>query len=533
VVCTFTNTADAGSITIIKTVVGQAPSSDWSYTGDLGSFTLPAAGGQSAFDTLAAGSYTVNETAVAGYSQSVSCDSGESGTGSVTVDLAPGEDVVCTFTNTADPGSITIVKTVVGQAPGSDWAYTGDLGSFTLPAAGGQSVFDTLAAGSYTVNETAVSGYTQAVSCDSGETGTGSVTIDLAQGEDVVCTFTNTADPGSITVTKEIVGAGTGTFTICVDSDCKSFNGDGAQQTWSGLAPGPHTVSEQDAGPLWTEPVARTVNLLPGQSVLVTVTNIYEGTVAGFCPVDENVGLHQTVLLGRGQTGRNGRLIIPNYTQVEALYGQLAAVDVGLMKYVRFTYPNKAMVQIYAPVSPAYRQSAVSWWGSELDPAKSIQGQFFWGKKGNKSPRAFVLWPTYTTAEQYADVLTLFDNSSENHVSWKPGWIPEQVHTISLPPTQAAGASVRVQIALVDINKDKRPVVMTIEAGEVSMQRVIVGPNRKNALNVEEFLLENLPAGTDEVTITLLSPQVSSQYPFGGDSAAVIGAAVSYACVLP
>jgi hypothetical protein len=349
----------------------------------------------------------------------------------------------------------------------------------------------------------------------------------------VVCTFTNTADPGSITVTKEIVGTGTGTFTICVDSDCKSFNGDGAQQTWSGLAPGPHTVSEQDAGPLWTEPVARTVTLLPGQSALVTVTNIYEGDVAGFCPIDENVGLHQTVLLGRGQTGRNGKLIIPNYTQVEALYGQLAAVDVGLMKYVRFTYPNKAKVQLHDPVSLAYKQAAVSWWGSELDPAKSIQGQFFWGKKGNKSPRAFVLWPAYTTTEQYADVLTLFDNSSENHVSWKLGWIPEQVQTISIPPTQAAGASVRVQIALVDLNKDERPVVVTIEAGGVSTQRVIVGPNSKHSLNVEEFMLENLPAGTDEVTITLLSPEVSSQFPLGGDSAAMIGAAVSYACALP
>jgi hypothetical protein len=35
------------------------------------------------------------------------------------------------------------------------------------------------------------------------------------------------------------------------------------------------------------------------------------------------------------------------------------------------------------------------------------------------------------------------------------------------------------------------------------------------------------------VTITLLSPEVSSQFPLGGDSAAMIGAAVSYACALP
>ncbi len=131
VTCTFTNTAEPGSITIVKEVVGQVPGSDWDYTGDLDVFTLPAAGGQTTFDPLAAGDYTVNETAKTGYSQAVVCDSGETGMGSVTVSLQPGEDVICTFTNTADPGSITIVKEVVGQVPGSDWDYTGDLGAFS------------------------------------------------------------------------------------------------------------------------------------------------------------------------------------------------------------------------------------------------------------------------------------------------------------------------------------------------------------------------------------------------------------------
>jgi hypothetical protein len=42
--------------------------------------------------------------------------------------------------------------------------------------------------------------------------------------------------------------------------------------------------------------------------------------------------------------------------------------------------------------------------------------------------------------------------------------------------------------------------------------------------------LAGVPAGTDAVTLTLESPTVSSAHPFGGDSAAMIGAAVNYPC---
>src|SRR5690606_32370751 len=155
------------------------------------------------FTGLAAGNFTINETAVAGYTQAVVCDSGESGTGSVTVSLQPGEAVTCTFTNTAQPGQITIVKQVVGQVPPTNWFYSGDLDEFNIAAAGGSRLFEGLTADDYTVTETGKAGYTQAVSCDSGETGAGSVTVSLQPGEVVLCTFTNTAQPGTITLIKE------------------------------------------------------------------------------------------------------------------------------------------------------------------------------------------------------------------------------------------------------------------------------------------------------------------------------------------
>ncbi|GAI43316.1 unnamed protein product, partial [marine sediment metagenome] len=190
----------AGSITIIKEVVGEVPDSGWEFMGTapIGSFSLAAAGDSTTFSDLDAGSYTITETTKTGYTTSVSCDTGEGNTNSVTIDLDPGEDVTCTFTNTAQKGSITIIKEVVGEVPDSDWEFMGTapIGSFSLAAAGDSTTFSDLDAGSYTITETTKTGYTTSVSCDTGEGNTNSVTIDLDPGEDVTCTFTNTAQKG-------------------------------------------------------------------------------------------------------------------------------------------------------------------------------------------------------------------------------------------------------------------------------------------------------------------------------------------------
>ena len=186
------------SLTIVKQVVGDVPANEWSFsgTGGVGAFTLPAAGGTQTFSGLTPGSFTVSETAVSGYAAAASCTNGASGTGRVTVSLGSGANVTCTFVNTqVPPASLTIVKEVVGEIPAADWSFSGDLGAFTLPAAGGQQTFSALPAGGYEVTETAVSGYRTAVSCTNGASGARSVTVALA-GQDVTCTFVNTEDTG-------------------------------------------------------------------------------------------------------------------------------------------------------------------------------------------------------------------------------------------------------------------------------------------------------------------------------------------------
>ncbi len=410
----------------------------------------------------------------------------------------------------ADTGNHRIQKIVADQALLAD----------------NEDVTFALAAGVYEIAEQSLDAWLlTSIACEGGDpqVNDDAVSVTLLPGDSIRCTFTNTAKPGSIVVTKSIVGEATATFTICVDSMCKEFAGDGAQQTWTDLPVGDYTVSEPDAGPDWIEPPDQLVSVGPGETVEVIVTNQYDPPPTSMCPAENpDVGPLRTDLLGIGQRGRTGRLVLPHVDDVAKLYGQLAAVDQGIMKYVRFRYPDKTIITVKNPTSYAFHSMAVSWWGSELEPDKYIKGQFFWGKKGNKAPRAFVLWPTYLTSEPYADVLTLFDESKTNHVSWDEWgtWKSEQVQEVAIPATQTDGAAVTVQIALVDVDRDLRPVILTVEAGGVSHQRVITQPNRKDGLNVEQFVLEGVAAGADSVTITLQSPAISSDYPFGGDSAA-------------
>src|SRR5439155_149102 len=114
--------------------------------------------------TLDAGSYSVSEGAVAGYTESASADC--SGT------IANGETKTCTVTNDDQAATLIVIKHVVndngGTALASDFtlnvsASNPSPGSFP-GAEGGTNV--ALDAGSYSVGETGPSGYTRSDSAD-------------------------------------------------------------------------------------------------------------------------------------------------------------------------------------------------------------------------------------------------------------------------------------------------------------------------------------------------------------------------------
>src|SRR5690606_34400339 len=161
---------------------------------------------------------------------------------------------------------------------------------------------------------------------------------------------------------------------------------------------------------------------------------------------------------GQGTTARGQktrRLVIPNHEDLAALYGQLAAVDVGQMKYVRFLPQGEPKIQIHAPTSPSLQRSGVAWWGSDLPTGSEwVKGQVFWGPRGNKAPRAFILWPTYETDEPYANVFVTLDDFNNYQVADAPGFNEQISGQFYIPTTQAAGATVEVRLAVVDNDKD-------------------------------------------------------------------------------
>jgi CSLREA domain-containing protein len=452
-------------------------------------------------------------------------------------------------------GSIKVIKTVVGGAPGADWSFSGTapIGTFTLAAAGGEQTFSDLTPGSFTVNETRQGGWVPSVSCTpGGETGVASVTLDLSAGEAAECTFTNTqCQPGAFDNGGDAcVPAPAGSFVSTSSATQPTQCAPGSWQDQQGQT----SCKEADPGFFVSEPGATEQTQCPqGTTSGAGATECTPIQAESFCPADDPaVGNELTTLIGRGMGSptralRQALVTIPNAGDVTALYGQLAAVDVGTMKSVRFDLKNgTVLANLTTPTSPAYRQAAIDWWGAELGPQSHVRGKFFPGLGASRAARGLVLWPTYETEMLYANVLTTFDDSATNYVHWSAGWVPSQTQTIDIPPTQTAGADITVRVALVDVQADGRPVVLTVTPlpGGTPVERVLNGPNVpgkprswQNTLNLEAIVLADVPVGVDRVQITLTSPgPFNTTYgtgKLGGDSAAMIGAAAGYPCALP
>ncbi len=200
--CTYTNTLERGSITVVKNTTGGDDTFDFTSS-TLGDFSLTTVGGtdSTTFGDLITGIYDVAETVPDGWTlTSASCDDGSD---PASIDLAPGEDVTCTFENVKQ--SQIIVDKVTnpsGSTQSFDFNLSGgpDAVDDDFSLTDGATPFNSgfLAPGTYAVVETVPSGWNlDSATCDNGG-GPGS--IDLAAGETVTCTFTNST--GAIQISK-------------------------------------------------------------------------------------------------------------------------------------------------------------------------------------------------------------------------------------------------------------------------------------------------------------------------------------------
>jgi uncharacterized repeat protein (TIGR01451 family) len=220
-----------GTITVVKNVDTDGNGSvdfqdvtNWNWNVDgSGNFTTGSGNAQ----TVAAGNHTVSEVQKTDYHVSASSCSGEATpnqpTTNVSVNLSPGENITCTFTNTRDTGSLNLIKHVLNDNGGT--AVASD---FTLhllkngvdvagsPAVGSESgTLYSEVTGTYTVSEnTPLAGYQQTtIICD----GQVTATVTITTGTTKTCTITNDDLAPQVTVIKHVINDNSG------DSDASDF----------------------------------------------------------------------------------------------------------------------------------------------------------------------------------------------------------------------------------------------------------------------------------------------------------------------
>ncbi|GAA1910016.1 MSCRAMM family protein [Nocardioides marmoribigeumensis] len=203
-----------------------------------------------------------------------------------------------TFNNRYGPATAKATKLTVPDTDGlaAGWVFTlsgpgtGATGEAATTDANGVATFTTpLQEGTYTITETAKSGWDQ-----TGSTGC-SFTVNYPEDADQVfdsCQITNT-QRGALKVHKTVnVNDAGGTlvgtsFNICIAGpsyatpNCKSVGIGGGDVLWTDIKPGTYTVTEQDPGIEWIKTISpSSVNVAPGatgSTAASTVTNTRKG----------------------------------------------------------------------------------------------------------------------------------------------------------------------------------------------------------------------------------------------------------------
>ena len=220
---------------------GLEGSFDFTASYDEAGFSL-SDGEQNVSPEIKAGNYSVSESTPAGWVlESATCDNGDDPSD---IDLPAATIVTCTFVNAPVPEHGTIIVKKVTAPSGDDTEFGFEFGEtdFTL-SDGQQKTFDDLGAGTYSVSEDTPEGWdlTSATCSDQSDPDE----IELAAGETVTCTFTNTKR-GTIIVEKQTnPDHAQGSFTFT--GDAAGSIGDGGQIVVSDLEPGTYTSTEAGA----------------------------------------------------------------------------------------------------------------------------------------------------------------------------------------------------------------------------------------------------------------------------------------------
>ncbi len=256
VTCRVTNDDIGGALTLLKTVNnnfgGTAVDTDFTLDFEGDDDNGSGAEGSAAVTnaSVSAGTYDLTESGPFGYEQVGTWDCGSATMiDGDTVSIGLAESVTCEVTNDDTPASITVVKVVVpddAAAPDDfDLTITPEGGDAIAAVSGVTNPVD--ANETYTIGETLLDGFVQLdLSCEDGD-GPVDHPVELALGQDVICTITNAESP-TITVIKTTDPEDSSLFEFNLDgdefSDSQDVAGNGGSYTWESLEPGAYDLTE-------------------------------------------------------------------------------------------------------------------------------------------------------------------------------------------------------------------------------------------------------------------------------------------------
>lgn len=327
VTCTYTNTAQTGTIELQKVWSGTAGQTtlnigttagasdvDSQLTGANGSAPLTTG-----TNTVNAGTYYVSETGgLTDYTSSLACTKNGQAYApgaSNSVTIALNDVVICTFTNTRNTGSVKVNKLVDsdgnGTFEGGNTEANGLGFTWSLDTVGTNAMGSTVSGvntGSHSVNESSVTDYhfvgwyltsDTSRTCSNTTNTTLPAGITVSSNQTTEITLCNAINTGTVVVHKDVQGPNgealtdtSNNFTIQLDSANDGTITDNGTVTYSNVVVGSHTVTESVVATGYTlygisetqgaagNTGGLSVNVASGQTTHVYVTNRQQtGTV--------------------------------------------------------------------------------------------------------------------------------------------------------------------------------------------------------------------------------------------------------------
>ena len=283
--CTITNNDIGASLTVTKVVTndngGDATCDDFSFSVN-GAAAVPFEGDCSNTFSVDAGTYTVTEPVVDGYTTSYdNCSN---------LMIGLGGSATCTIYNDDDAPSLRLIKVVTndngGTVTAGDWTLTAT-GPTGFSGAGDVSSGPSFDIGTYDLSESGPAGYAASDWVCVGGTQDDEDTVTLGLGDSAVCTITNDDDAPSLTLVKEVINDNGGTndaadWTLTATGPT-GFSGSGPSVS-NGASFDAGTYDLSESGPSgydasdWecaggTQDDANTVTIGLGEDVTCTITN--------------------------------------------------------------------------------------------------------------------------------------------------------------------------------------------------------------------------------------------------------------------